>query len=197
MKTWIPAIFINIVVVIIIFILTACDSNYTSHQLKRAETIMNENPDSALMILESLSKGNLIKTKRDSALYALLVTEGRYKSGIDEKSDSLISVATKFYEPQYKNVNRVKAHYYNGIINKNNLKTQEAVINMLSAEKSAILLSDTLRLGLIHRALGDLFTGLDDYSVALRYYEASFHEFSDIMTQNIPSIQNTIWLTDI
>ncbi len=180
MKTWIPAIFINIVVVIIIFILTACDSNYTSHQLKRAETIMNENPDSALMILESLSKGNLIKTKRDSALYALLVTEGRYKSGIDEKSDSLISVATKFYEPQYKNVNRVKAHYYNGIINKNNLKTQEAVINMLSAEKGAILLTDTLRLGLIHRALGDLFRELDDYSVALRYYEASFHEFSSI-----------------
>ena len=81
MKTRIPTIFINIVVVIIIIILTACDSNFTSHQLKRAETIMNENPDSALMILESLSKRNLIKTKRDSALYALLVTEGRYKIG--------------------------------------------------------------------------------------------------------------------
>ena len=98
MKTWIPAIFINIVVVIIIFILTACDSNYTSHQLKRAETIMNENPDSALMILESLSKGNLIISKTVD-----LSGLERYLSGNDGRGEDFYDKYIIAY--YYKKVN--------------------------------------------------------------------------------------------
>lgn len=54
--------------------------------LAEAETIMNERPDSALAILESIPSSGL-RSDRDRALHALLLTQARSKCYLPFEND--------------------------------------------------------------------------------------------------------------
>lgn len=60
------------------------------------EQIMAEQPDSALYILEHLPNPTKL-TGEAQALYALLLTQARYKNYIPVTNDSLIRIAENYY----------------------------------------------------------------------------------------------------
>src|ERR1035437_4649264 len=71
--------------------------SHTSVKLKTAEQLMSTSSDSSLHILQKL-RLNLFTSRSDKALYALLMSQALDKNDIKVKSDSLISVATKYYD---------------------------------------------------------------------------------------------------
>ena len=64
--------------------------------LHRAEALMNESPDSAWTLLNTISPDEMGQN-RNLAFYALLYTQAQDKTYRDETNDSLISIAVDYY----------------------------------------------------------------------------------------------------
>ena len=77
---------------------TACgDKQAVTDVLNRAEVLMNEHPDSSLVLLRTLTFDDFRK-ESNRARYALLHSQALDKNYIDVTNDSLISVALEYYK---------------------------------------------------------------------------------------------------
>ena len=97
-----------------LLLLMACnDPKHVTDTLHRAEALMNEHPDSALTLLQSVSPDEMGQN-RTRALYALLYTQAQDKNYIDETNDSLISVAVDYYRNTDDVRHQFLSYYYQG-----------------------------------------------------------------------------------
>ena len=83
--------------ILLIFLLalpfTGCQKHYpVADKLSQAEIYMNEEPEAALRVLESIGQPDL-HTKEHHARYALLYSQALDKNYIDKTNDSLINIA--------------------------------------------------------------------------------------------------------
>ena len=86
-----------IFLLLILGALMACnDPKPVTDTLHRAEALMNEHPDSAWTLLNTISPDEMGQN-RTRALYALLYTQAQDKTYRDETNDSLISVAVDYF----------------------------------------------------------------------------------------------------
>lgn len=155
--------------------ITSCSGSRSKTAMTRAEALMEEHPDSALSVLNSIDPLRLSSEER--ALHSLLLTEARYKSGVDESDDSLISSSVDFFKSEKDSPHRWKAYYYKGIIDNFSNDYGQALISLMHAERTAGSLADTLKLALTHRAMADVFDKTKNKTAALRYYKLSLSEF--------------------
>lgn len=82
--------------------------------LSTVDSLMSTHPDSALYLLESTCISEM-KTSALRAKYALLLTQAQDKSYIIPTTDSLIRIATEYYDSIDNNIEmQAKAHYYLG-----------------------------------------------------------------------------------
>ena len=65
-------------------------------KMRRADSIMNSNCDSALTILSGIDVSKLC-TGYSRAYYALLFTEAKYKNFLPLENDSLIDIAADYF----------------------------------------------------------------------------------------------------
>ena len=80
-----------------LLLLAGCnDPKHVTDTLTRAEALMNERPDSAWAVLNTLSPDEMGQN-RTRALYALLHTQAQDKTYRDETNDSLISIAVDYF----------------------------------------------------------------------------------------------------
>ncbi len=82
-------------------------------RLARAEALMDERPDSALAILDSVVPSSL-RGGGDRALHAMLLTMARDKNYLDPTDDSLISVAVDYYRTHDDPLRSAISSYYQG-----------------------------------------------------------------------------------
>lgn len=78
-------------------ITVSCNNPETEKKLALAAEVMDANPDSAKKILETITHKTLI-SKEQNAKYALLYTQALDKCELLTGSDSLISIATKYFK---------------------------------------------------------------------------------------------------
>ena len=69
---------------------------YEPAELDRAEVLMQQYPDSALHLLESVDNTKSL-SERGRARYAVLLSQAYDKNYIDVTNDSLISIATDYF----------------------------------------------------------------------------------------------------
>lgn len=84
----------NLLLLSFCFALFACNS--THPDLKRAENVLLSSPDSALKILKSIPNSNSFDPE-NHALYALLMTWAIENNDIGVENDSLIRIATDYF----------------------------------------------------------------------------------------------------
>jgi len=85
------------ILLILLICLSTFSCSYQSDELNTAEGLMETAPDSALQVLQSINRSRLIRPS-DKALYALLMSQAMDKNDIKVESDSLISLATQYYD---------------------------------------------------------------------------------------------------
>lgn len=91
---------------LIIIAFLSCSHSDVGDKLRRAEKMMDGNPDadSALLILEEINPRSL-SSGRDKAMYALLMSQAKEKTDDIVTDDSLINIAVKYFsrheEPYY------------------------------------------------------------------------------------------------
>lgn len=164
---------------VLLSVFAACHSDKQAHLLMdEAEALMDEYPDSALVLLERMEKDREGFDREALGRYSLLHTLARYKSGYNDTVDSQIAPAIAYYQDRENDINRAKAYYCAGNICLFRKDYTQALLNYFHAEKTADALKDSLQLGLIYRGMADVFDVFRVGKSTLSYYRKALDCFS-------------------
>ena len=103
----------NLYVFFLFFITGLMSCSHHSGLYEHAEKIMSQHPDSVLTLLSTIQDVNDLSEK-DRAMYYLLLTEAEDKTYKKHESDSLIAIATEYFDKTDDVKRKAKAWYYRG-----------------------------------------------------------------------------------
>lgn len=129
-----------LIVIIISVIISSCENAKINEHMDKAEELMNEKPDSALIILKDLDKTKGLNDSQN-ARYALLYSQALDKNYIDETNDSLINIAVEYYNENGTAKEKFLSLYYQGRIYYN---AQNYAKSILAYTKAEQLIDDDL-----------------------------------------------------
>ena len=152
-------------------LLAGCnDPKPVTDALTRAEALMNEYPDSAWAVLNTLSPDEMGQN-RTRAHYALLYTQAQDKSYRDETNDSLISIAVDYYRHTDDARHKFLSYYYKGRVYTNAKDYLNATSCYMEAEQLADAVGDDYLTGLLYAELGRIYDIYYDYPKSLEAYQ--------------------------
>lgn len=133
---------------------------YYDPELLAIDTLLQTRPDSAYIRLEQFDTKRLTH-KSDSALYALLNAEARYKNYIDDTASSTLKKAEEFFRSEKDSYNLMRTLYYKGLICQNKGSNGEALVAFDEALENADN-SHPLYKGKIYSAIGHTGNSMHD-----------------------------------
>lgn len=137
--------------------------------LDTAESEMEDSPETALSILDSLDR-SLLKSRKSAARHALLYSQALDKNYIDLTTDSIISPAVKYYSRHGSADERLKAQYYLGCIYRNARNHEKEMECYVRAEQYVDEALDYKAVGRLYSAKRKVY--FDYYQFELSYEEA-------------------------
>ena len=151
-------------------------------RLAHIETFINERPDSALVLLDSIDPSS-INCRNIRAHHALLQAQAKDKCYIDETDDSQMLAVVEYYQHRRDKEKLFKAYYYLGRIQYNAGEYSEAMLSYTMAERLVDEVEDDFAKGLLYAQLGMLHLLYYDYSRSLEAYEEarSYYDKTDSM----------------
>lgn len=154
-------------------VVAALRARAVERQLSAADAAMSDNPRRALALLDSLD-ADCLCGRAQQAKYALLYTQAQDKNYIDETNDSLIRVASEYYESRGSVRDRFRALYYRGRICVNRGEYSRAMIAFMEAELLVRDLHDDYLAGLLYVQMGNIYKWYYDYPKALKAYRTAY-----------------------
>lgn len=149
---------------------TGCQNKKgTAPILKEAEALMYTRPDSALQMLEAISQSEQL-TGKEQADYALLLTQARSRNRITATSDSLIRIATDYFQDSNDNARKAKAFLYLGDVYMDMQNHVEAMKALKQAEEVLDDAEASVQ-SLIYSNLAYLNRESSNYELAWKYYQ--------------------------
>lgn len=146
-----------VVIIFVIFSIAACGcSGDMKGRLDRAELLMEEHPDSALSILDSIDVSAL-HGKRQKARYALLKSMALDKNYIDTTTFDVLQPAIDYYLENGSSDEKFKTYYYQGVIHSNAGNDNLAMISYLNGDEVEGEIRDSLALARMLVAQGALY----------------------------------------
>lgn len=157
-----------------------CGGHLSMRELERLEACVNDAPDSVLAVLTA---ADMPRWGERRALYALLTVQAQDKNGLDVADDSLIRVATRYYDRKGLPLRRLQAFYYHGRVYANAGLRHEAMTAYTRAQEFVDEVDAPYPVGLLYLQMGVLYGNDYDYQralesmqEALRYYELAGKE---------------------
>ena len=151
---------------ILVALMSCNDPKPITDTLHRAEALMNEYPDSAWTLLNTISPDEM-EQNRNRALYALLYTQAQDKTYRDETNDSLISVAVDYYRNTEDVRHKFLSYYYKGRVHFNDKDYLSATTCYMEAEQLVDEVGDDYLAGLLYAELGRIYRLYYDYPKSL------------------------------
>lgn len=167
--------FISLISVILPFI-SACDgAGELERQLVEIDIMLENNPDSALMLIKTINQERLSSPKL-KAKHSLLHSIALDKNYIDLKTDSIIAPAVKYYMNRGSLNDRFRCHYYEARIYENADSLDRALLCAAKAEAldTSRISADMLCLlysmkGAIYKLAWQEKQALESYKLARKY----------------------------
>ena len=147
------------------FILLSCRSYDVNRTLQDVDSYIVTRPDSALTVLEGMSR-DVLRTERQRAHHALLYAMALDKNFIDVSEDSIASVAVDYYSRKGPMKYRARAYYYLGLAYYYQQDYDRAILEFTKAEKVAEV-SDSLYWGMTK-------------SIQARVYNRTYNDIEEI-----------------
>lgn len=160
---------------IILTLNLACSQPITD-RLDQIESIMDTQPDSALVLLNKISPEDL-SSDESKARFALLMSIALDKNYIDVQSDSLIRTAVNYYSVRETSPNRMKAWYYSGVVETNAGHFNAAIVALEKANQDADAIGDYYYQGLINRKMAHIYNTLINLPAAIECNEKALRAF--------------------
>lgn len=166
-----------IIFTLIAMLMAACGTSAADRErLERAETIVREQPDSALAILDSIAPGSL-SSNRFRAHATVARAEACYISGRPLPADSVFNATIAILSQRETDDVLMRAYFLNGYRKIADERYIDAIVDLLLAEEIAAKLGDVHFGGLAQRNIADAFDRMDDHASALAYYKKSAETF--------------------
>ena len=172
-KTYILPFLRSAAVIIAVSLSSSChhaENNETADILEDVESYINERPDSALTVIQSIGADDL-SSRELKARHALLLSQALDKNFIDLQSDSIIAPAVKFFEKSGDHEALFKAYYYHARVLSNAGRYTEAMQIYLKTEEMSGKVKDLFAVGLLHSQIGGLNSKYFNYPKAIEYYQ--------------------------
>ena len=151
---------------ILVALMSCNDPKPITDTLHRAEALMNEYPDSAWTLLNTISPDEMGQN-RNRAFYALLYTQAQDKTYRDETNDSLISIAVDYYRNTDDVRHKFLSYYYKGRVHFNSKDYLNATTCYMEAEQLVDEVGDDYLAGLLYSELGRIYRLYYDYPKSL------------------------------
>ena len=148
-------------------------SGNTNPELAKADALVWDYPDSALMILEGIDTFSL-KRDEERALYGLLYTMALDKNHMDPRDESLIIPSVNFYHRKGDKQNEIKATYYHGRVQYLSGDYPRALVSFFKAKEMAEKQSDYFWAGMACRGISDSFLQTSSSADELIYAKKEF-----------------------
>lgn len=161
----------NLIVFIVsaLILLCGCSDPSVNRQLEAAEAVMEQHPDSALTILKAINGSRLRGEQR--ALHALLLSQAYDKNYIDVTSDTLISIATHYYESGNDKKHQMLAEYYRVVVYMNRHDYDKAISRAFDVIKLAEDVGDLSCLAQINHLIGRAYLFSYNEEGATEYFQ--------------------------
>ena len=124
--------------------------------LQKAETLLEQHPDSALVLLEEIPDTQSFN-KSLYYQYYLIYIQAKDKSYQDITSDTLIFNIQKYYDNKNDNENAAIASFYSGKVLQTQGKYEEALHTYLKTERYLEYSDDSNLKGLLQSAVGSIY----------------------------------------
>ncbi len=147
-------------------VMSCVDDSAVVTELDWAEAVMEEHPDSALALLDTLDRSRL-RTRGAKARHALLYSQALDKNWIDLSTDSIIKPAVRYYARHGSPDDRLKAQYYLGRIYQNAGDNESAMRCFVNAEKYASKCDDAVMAGRLYTAMTAIYYSVYQFEAAL------------------------------
>ncbi len=161
------------------FLFSGCsgrDGGKVQRRFDMVEHLMNDSTGQAYAILKEIDPASL-SSRKDSAHYALLVSQARYKLFIDDTTDSLINIAVNYYSNTNDDYRNFLSYYYQGCIYNNSKQYQKAALSLTKAEILSKRKVGCYEKGLLYSQLGDVFFHSFDFDKAQYYFGLAIENY--------------------
>jgi len=186
---FLPFLFLTLIV---LALASSCQNNYGHKRIiDLAERIVEDHPDSALLLLNTFQKEN-IQSPRLKARYGIVKSMAYTKTWIEPGSDSLIGPAVKYFTKRREYDYQMKAWYYLGRVHLVRKEYNAAMYANSRATEAAEKTSDDKFKGLIHMGLENVFTLTFCIEEALKEIELAlpcFERINDRYNYNMALIR--------
>lgn len=141
-------------------------------ELKTAEQLMETAPDSSLHILQKMN-GQTINGSYNHALYALLLSQALDKNDKKIETDSLITIATDYFD-ESDPIHAGYAWFYHARTANNRGSVDEQAKNLLKAQDYVEKTEDHKLIGLVYGEKGQMYKNQQQYDSSICYYRKAF-----------------------
>lgn len=149
----------------ILILIASCNNHSEAWQeMNYAQQIMEEHPDSALIILNNIDSISL-KGDEERAKYALLKTIALDKNFIDKTTFEILQPAIDYYINEGTADEKLKTHYYRGRIFQNAEEYTKAMTSFISGRELFDQSSDSLTIARLLAAQGAVNYELNRFDV--------------------------------
>lgn len=186
MKT--PIIYHILTVVLFLPWLCCCTQRNHVSQMQRAYALLNQSPDSALVLLSQINKNQL--SIDEKAYYNLVYTIAQDKSGLDVDRDSLLGFAFSYYKSRPDDSLYAKCMYYTGVYYLLNESTKQAEDCFLRSIPAARIYNDRYTEYLALERLSNSLR-LTNPELSLNYAKQAYSVYCDC---SIVSETNKVYL---
>ena len=166
--------YIIIIVILIGMINISCQENRMRTDLLTADSIMDKNPDRAYSILSKITNADKLEDG-DKALFLLLYTQAKWKTGRDIKGDSLLNFSIEYLKNTHDKVRLAKAYYYRGIVCQETNRKLEALHLYLKASEAIKQTKDRHYAVLIFSYIGTLYSSEHMNDEAFHFNQIAFN----------------------
>ena len=158
-------------------IIVSCSSERDTVRLvNQAEKIVQEHPDQALRMLDTLSRGNF-SSRKERARYGIVKSMALTKNWIEPSSDSLIRPAVEYYGKSRQYDYRMKAWFYFGRVQLVQGELVASLYSFKQAEHVAENTGDDRYKGLIQMGLADVYNRNYNSPEALKHVKKALPFF--------------------
>ena len=149
-----------------------------------ADSIVNTEPDSAVVLLDKLKDSILSEPKSTQMYYHLLSIKARDKAYIPHTSDSLILQVVQYYENKKDKIHLPEAYFYAGRICRDLGDAPQALDYFQKAVDVSDENTDKRLVSRIYSQMGTLYMYQDIYDEAMYAYKKAYH-YNTILKDSI------------
>ena len=157
-----------IINITLVFLLIACGRNEISGTLSQAWKVIEQQPDSARVLLAKMDTPSL--TEKEQAEYGLLMTMVDIKTRHEQiTNDSIISASVRYYDQHGDKWHKAMAYHYRGVVKYALKNVPEAIKDLKKAESLAETLDDELLRNKIYERLAYCNYKNNNFPLVLKY----------------------------